>query len=146
MSLQKIAVPTDDGQTIAAHFGRAQVFQVFSLTDGGKEPQVERRESGESGHHDHHHGEHHGHHSHDDKFALLGDCQVLIAGGMGQPAYDRLQQMGLTVVLTGEKQIERALQLYRAGTLPSDLRRVHAHHHHHHDEGKPNVTFFDDAS
>ena len=143
MSAFKIALPTDDGQMIGAHFGRAQAFKVFTLDDG-REIQAELRKMAGDGRHEHHpHGEHDPAptHSHDDKFALIADCQVLIGGGMGQPAYDRLQAMGLTVILTGEKQIAQALALYQAGTLSSDLRRIHAHHHHH--EDKPDVTFFD---
>lgn len=160
MSTLKIALPTDDGQRISAHFGRAQAFQVVTLSDAA-EMLVEMRQTAVNGRHpQHQHGQEHPHtHAHEDKFSLIADCQVLIAGGMGQPAYDRLQAMGLAVILTGEKQIEQAVALYQAGALSSDLRRIHAHHHHdqehrhdhdhhhdhHHDhdhDDRPNVTFF----
>ena len=70
-------------------------------------------------------------HGHGGMFAQLADCQVLIAGGMGQPAYDRAQAQGMTVFTPSLKQIDEALAAYVAGTLESDTRRVHAHGHGH---------------
>ncbi len=60
-------------------------------------------------------------------FAPIADCQVLIAGGMGQPAYDHAISAGLEVVMTGEKSISAALEAYRNGLLMSDPRRIHRH-------------------
>jgi predicted Fe-Mo cluster-binding NifX family protein len=60
-------------------------------------------------------------------FETIRDCQVLIAGGMGSPAYERAMSMGMEVYLTREKRIEGALQAYQAGKLDSDMRRVHVH-------------------
>lgn len=147
MTTQKIAIPTDDGETISRHFGSSQYFQVVTLIDG-QEPQTELRKK--PGHgpkhehaHNHDHGHDHGNHKgHGGKFALLQDCAVLIGAGMGQPAYDRLQQMGLHVILTGEKQIGAALAKFQNGELSSDMRRVHAPHHH--DNAQSSVTFFDE--
>lgn len=145
---KKIAFPTDDGEKISRHFGSAQYFQVVTLSDNG-EATTELREKGGHGHqdHDHHHEQGHGHdhgHGHGPKFALLTDCQVLIGAGMGQPAYQKLQDLGVTVFLTAEKFINDALAKYQNGTLDNDMRRVHAHHHHdhdHHTSGKQDVTF-----
>ncbi len=123
---KKIAFPTDDGETISRHFGKASFFYVVALDDGG-EPTFEKRRT--QGHEQHELGQGHG-----GKFARLADCHVLIGAGMGQPAYDRVQKMGLEVLLTGEKQIEVALAKYQSGELTNDLRRVHAHHHHEHDD------------
>lgn len=116
MSEQKIAFPTDDGETISRHFGRAPYFKVIALENGAVAATEMRGNPADEGH--------------GAKFALVADCQVLIGGGMGQPAYDRLQAMGLSVYLIGEKSITAALAQYQAGGLTSDLRRVHAHHHH----------------
>jgi len=141
----KIAFPTDDGETISAHFGRANHFQIITLQSGAA-PQIEQRQPSVQPHdHEHSHEDGHGHHN---KFALLQDCQVLIGAGMGQPAYNRLQEMGLEVLLTGEKTIAAALEKYMAGTLENDLRRVHAHHDHGHDDDHNHtpapVRFVDD--
>ncbi|MCA9957780.1 MAG: hypothetical protein KC443_02020 [Anaerolineales bacterium] len=132
---KKIAFPTDDGETISRHFGSAHYFRVIDLDNG----QAEMREKEGHHSHDHEHEHHHhepGHeHGHGGKFALLHDCATLIGAGMGQPAYNRVQQMGLEIILTGEKLITTALEKYVAGTLSSDMRRVHAHHHHDDDHG-----------
>ncbi|MEZ4519317.1 MAG: NifB/NifX family molybdenum-iron cluster-binding protein [Chloroflexota bacterium] len=71
-------------------------------------------------------------HGHQGMFDLLADCQVLIAGGMGQSAYAQAEAQGLEIYLSGEEEIPQALAAYLAGTLQSDTRRVHAHHDHHH--------------
>lgn len=148
---QKIAIPTDDGVKISRHFGSARYFHIVTWQDAAQAWQVEMREK--PGHHDHDHdhshfhGEgHHGGQGAGNKFALLHDCQVLIGAGMGQPAYDRLQQMGVEVILTGEKLIAPALEKYQQGVLANDMRRVHAHHHHDHEhthEQRQNVQFID---
>lgn len=142
----KIAFPTDDGETISRHFGSAHYFQVLTLEDG-TQTTAELREKGGHDQHSHAHG--HDHAQHNAKFALLHDCQVLIGAGMGQPAYDRLQSLGLTVYLTGEKTIAAALARYQAGALDHDMRRVHAHHDHDHEHdhnhghGRQTITFVD---
>ncbi len=142
----KIAFPTDDGVTISRHFGRAAFFQVATVTDGAVVA-WEQRAKPAHGQHEHHespgliqvavlgngrledHEQDHGHHHHHGPiFALLDDCQVLIAAGMGQPAYEQLLARNLTVYLTSEKTIAAALAAYQAGTLVTDMRRVHAHH------------------
>ena len=55
----------------------------------------------------------------------VADCQVLIAGGMGQPAFERARATGLEVILTSEHVIAKAAAAYAAGTLASDPRRIH---------------------
>jgi len=46
---------------------------------------------------------HERHHEHAPMFAPSSDCQVLIAGGMGQSAYQHATEAGLKVILTEEK-------------------------------------------
>lgn len=125
----KIAFPTDDGHTLSRHLGRAPFYQVVTL-EPGQAPQFEQRAKPHHGA-DRDHGAAAGHaEGHGPgpaMFAPLADCQVLIAGGMGQPGYERARAQGLDVILTGERTIAEALAAYQAGKLVSDLRRVHAH-------------------
>jgi predicted Fe-Mo cluster-binding NifX family protein len=124
----KIAFPTNDGKTISKHFGQAALFVVATVQDGA--PVVfERREKIYHGNPPDQHGHEHGNsgHNHSNMLASIGDCQVIIAGGMGQPAFDSAVGSGLQVILTGEKTIEAALDAYRAGELVSDRRRIHKH-------------------
>jgi len=59
-------------------------------------------------------------------FAPVTDCQVLICGGMGSPAYAKAQAAGLDIVLTGGE-IRATVQAYLDGKISSDERRVHKH-------------------
>jgi predicted Fe-Mo cluster-binding NifX family protein len=133
--MKKVAFPSDDGKTISRHLGQARYYYVYTL-DSGTAPQVERRDKlahGSEHDHDHHNHEHHNHEAkHTSMFQPITDCQVLISGGMGRPAYDRLTQMGIEVVMADEKEIDKALAAYQSGALSTDIRRVHAHHDHHH--------------
>ncbi|MBP8974203.1 MAG: dinitrogenase iron-molybdenum cofactor biosynthesis protein [Anaerolineae bacterium] len=66
----KIAVVTDNGQTISAHFGRAPYYLVFTVEDGA----IRRRELREKAGHHQAAGEHHDHdHSHEHPHEH-GDC------------------------------------------------------------------------
>jgi len=126
--MQKIAFPTEDGQTISAHFGAAPLFLVIFLGDEG----ILLTEQRPKPVHSHSAREEH---AHDEKadgtgrahnmFAAIKDCQVLIARGLGQPAYQRAQDLGMQVFLVAERDIRAALAAYQSGMLVSDLRRVH---------------------
>jgi predicted Fe-Mo cluster-binding NifX family protein len=124
--IKHIAIPTDDGNTISSHLGQARYFQVISLDDGIT-LSSELREKAFHTHQDHTHDESSEVHPGKAMFETIRDCQVLISGGMGSPAYERAKSMGMEVYLTGEKQIEAAMQAYQAGNLDSDMRRVHNH-------------------
>ena len=130
MDTKKIAVVTEDGQRVSSHFGMAPRYQVFTVADGQILSQEERLKP-------HHvqHPQHEGQHGaaghaanhvgfHADMLAPVSDCQVLLCGGMGQPAYQKAQAAGLEVVLAGGD-ISSTLQAYLNGQLTSDMRRVH---------------------
>ena len=123
----KIAFPTEDGETISAHFGRAPFFTVVTV-NAPEAPQFEKRDKAfhDSAEHEHEHNHEH-EHDHNPMFGPIADCQVLIAGGMGQPAFEHATAAGLKVLLTGEKSIRGALEAYNNGLLVSDPRRIHMH-------------------
>lgn len=128
--MTKIAFPTEDGKTISRHFGQAPFYVVATLQEG--EPvKFEQREKAFHAHHpeehEHEPGEGEHGHGHASMYAPISDCQALVAGGMGQPAYDGAVARGLQVILTGEWTIDAALDAYQAGTLVSDPRRIHKH-------------------
>lgn len=131
----KIAVVTDDEKNISAHFGRAQYYLVFTVKDGKVSDQETRPKlnhnqfSGEHGHHDEH-GESHGmdrqsQHRHARMMDAIGDCQVLMARGMGQGAHYSLTSRGIKPVLTDIQDIGEAIDAYLAGTLIENMSRVH---------------------
>jgi predicted Fe-Mo cluster-binding NifX family protein len=127
--MTKIAFPTEDGRTIHQHFGRAPYFTVAAVDESGA---VRFEQRGKAYHGEPQAGQtrpepHAAPHGHAGMFAPIADCQVLIAGGMGRPAYQRALDAGLKVILTGETSISAALAAYRAGALASDERRIHQH-------------------
>jgi predicted Fe-Mo cluster-binding NifX family protein len=127
--MKKIAFPTADGETISRHLGEAQ-FYVVAILDDAKNVIFEKREKP-------HHHQNEGTHSRGEEvnhtqrgpamFTPILDCQILISGGMGRPAYDHAVAQGLNVILPSQQNIKDALDAYRAGTLVSDMRRIHKH-------------------
>lgn len=145
----KIAFVTDNEQTISAHFGRAALYVVLTVEDGrvvGRDTrEKQRHEHGahhghghdqpimpeESHSHEHQHGgrmahshEHSGH-DHAGMVAPLADVDVLIARGMGRPAYDAVREGGIEVILTDVASIDDAAQAYIDGTLENRSERLH---------------------
>lgn len=125
----KVAFVTDDGSTISAHFGRAQYYEIVIIADGAVRERVRVPKAGHHsfGHHnlseDHRHGK---------MVAPIQDCDILVARGMGQGAYDHLNALGITVYLTDVKTIDEALKALVEGTLQHNAKRLHAHGHAHH--------------
>jgi predicted Fe-Mo cluster-binding NifX family protein len=126
---KKIAVVTENGQDISSHFGMAPFFHVFDVEEGKILKQEVRAKAYHAQHPQHNHDEHEGHgghHLHADMFSPLSDCQVLLAGGMGEPAYRKALDAGLEVVLVGGN-IQDIVQAYLHGEVQSDQRRIHRH-------------------
>lgn len=145
----KIAVVTDDGQALSAHFGRSRHYLVLTIEDGQI---VDRtlRDKPARDNHAHAHGEHphehdlehaHAHRGqhdprghgfgrgadrrHAELTAPIEDCDVLLARGMGQGAYLALQRAGITPITTDIKPIEDAVQAYLSG---ADIDRPERRH------------------
>lgn len=121
----RVAVASDNGQNVSAHFGRCDRFVIFDLTDG-QVTRVEERPN-ESAHdhhgspHAHHHGYGvHGHHEaghHRYILDLLRDCQAVISGGMGPHMQEKLTRAGHQIFLTGEKDAQEAVRRLARGEL-----------------------------
>ena len=125
--MKKIAFATDDGKTLSPHLGRALYFQVATLDDSGAVTFEQRTKPHHGVEGEVSHQNHAGHGMGQAMIATIADCQVLIAGGMGQPAYQHALSQGMEVFLTAEKSIQAAFASYRSGALVSDIRRIHPH-------------------
>lgn len=55
----------------------------------------------------------------------IRDCDVLVCRGMGYGAYQSMQNLGITPIVTNEVEIEAALQLYLEGRLTDHPERLH---------------------
>jgi predicted Fe-Mo cluster-binding NifX family protein len=119
----RIAVASDDGVSIAGHFGRCAGFLVFDVKDQIAE-KIDYRvnsfghhQQGQPEHsHNHEHGE--AHHSHDGFTSALADCQAVICRGMGRRAVMDLTAKGIQPAIVAEEiSAQRAVELYAKGNL-----------------------------
>ncbi|MCB2224780.1 MAG: iron-molybdenum cofactor biosynthesis protein [Actinobacteria bacterium] len=128
----KIAIASNDGVSVGRHFGRVRGFVVLTVEDGavtGREERPSPRANGGG----------RGEHGHADCFevaGVIGDCEALVAGGMGRGAYGRFTEAGIETILTDERSVEEAAARYAAGDLPHVERLLHrgrGGHDHDHD-------------
>lgn len=123
----KIAVVTDDRQTISAHFGRAIFYVIFTVENGIIKEQYSVQKAG------HPHAnpdepprEGHSHdHDHASMLEPILECTALITRGMGTGAYNALKSRGIKPVITDIREIDRAVDLYLAGVLVNHLENLH---------------------
>jgi predicted Fe-Mo cluster-binding NifX family protein len=131
----KIAVITQDGNTISQHFGRAPYYLVLTVTDGSVTAR-ELREKLSHSHFEHHsHGETGHTSSHDDNpgshikhvsmAETISDCQVLICGGMGRGAYESMRLLHIQPLVTNVNDIDTAVREYLSGTLVDHTELLH---------------------
>lgn len=121
----KIAVASDDGLSISAHFGRSAGFVIFEA-ENGEIVKSDFRPNSSAHHHssgcDHEQG--HGHeqsfHSHDGFLNTLAGCDVVICRGMGRRAIVDLKESGIVAAITTEAvDVTTAAKLYAQGKLPA---------------------------
>jgi len=134
----KIAVVTDDGKTISAHFGRANYYQVVTVEDGDIKDTEMREKSGHFKFQHQHHDEHspsvssRGHgfgETSERKHALMAeaisDCEAILTRGMGRGAYINLEEAGIKPVVTDIESIEEAVKAYIDGNIVDRVERLH---------------------
>ncbi len=113
----KIAIPTANQKSIFGHFGKTPGVLIVSL-DGNTIVSKDYIPNNFTGHAQGLHQEHEQHvHSnaagaHAGIFSAIGDCNVVIAGGMGRRLYDEFRANNMEVFVTDETDIDRAVELY----------------------------------
>jgi len=113
----KIAVPTDDGRTIASHFGRARYFAVFEADNGQISDKQIVENNPYHGNYDYHEHGAGARDSHGRFIYLLEGCQAIISRGMGRRAVADLESAGIKPVFTDLTDAEEAVKAYSEGTL-----------------------------
>jgi predicted Fe-Mo cluster-binding NifX family protein len=130
----KIAFITNDEKTISRHFGRAQYYLVLDIEDGEVREKDLRDKMGHSQFanqkEQHTPGSGHGmdaasHSKHHQMAQAISDCDALICGGMGMGAYQSMQTIGITPIVTQMSNIEEALKAYLEGTLKDQTDMLH---------------------
>lgn len=140
----KIAIVTDDGQTICQHFGRATKYAVVDIQNGEISSRELRDKAGhhtfsqheEHHHHDHSHGrgmDAHSDEKHSRMVASIRDCELLLAGGMGRGAKISMDQAGIQVFQVSFTRIDEALAALIDGTIDQHVHEKlcgeHGHDH-----------------
>lgn len=133
----KIAAVSEDGRTVAQHFGRAPCYVVVAVEEGLV---MHRETRSKASHRDFAGGTDPGPGAkHRVMTDVIGDCAALLAGGMGSGAFASLRAAGIEPVLTDEIDIETAALRYARGELPNLADRLHEgrgeHHHGMHGDG-----------
>lgn len=132
----KIAVITEDGQTISQHFGRAPYYLVFTVEDGVIVSKEMRDKVG----HRHFAQEEHAHDEADPRGHGFGaasdakharmiesivDCEAIIVRGMGRGAYIAMEQANIRPIVTDLPTAEAAVEAYIANTIVDHTERLH---------------------
>jgi predicted Fe-Mo cluster-binding NifX family protein len=129
-----IAVVTDDGITISQHFGRARFYEILFVENSTV---VKRERRVKLGHQNFAHEEHHNHsgsqhgldeasHSkHVSMAEAIKDCQILLARGMGNGAYQSMLQLHIKPVVTDITKIDEAVQAAIGGTIIDHTEKLH---------------------
>jgi predicted Fe-Mo cluster-binding NifX family protein len=112
----KIAIASDDGKTIASHFGRTRGFVIVETKDG-KITGNEYRSNTFTAHVTGLEGESQADNRHGPILNALSDCQVVVARGMGRRIYDDLAAADIEVFVTNEVEAEKAAEQYLMGKL-----------------------------
>ncbi|MBC7234531.1 MAG: dinitrogenase iron-molybdenum cofactor biosynthesis protein [Chloroflexi bacterium] len=130
----KIACITDDGRSISAHFGRAPYYAVLTVEEGRVVGREMRDKLGHQQFGAQEHGEvpgmRHGtdpasHNRHQSMAQAIADCQVLLCRGMGYGAYQSMQALGITPIVTDIVDIDSAVQAYIEGRLEDHPEKLH---------------------
>ncbi|MFH1852201.1 MAG: NifB/NifX family molybdenum-iron cluster-binding protein [Candidatus Neomarinimicrobiota bacterium] len=124
----KIAIASDDGKTIAGHFGRSRGFVICTVEENALAGQ-EYRLNDFTGHA--HGGEHQqgSVHSHQAILHSLADVACVVSRGMGQRIYNDLLGAGIRPYITDQTEVAAAMAAYLAGTLSDFPDRGCQHQH-----------------
>ena len=130
----KIALVTEDGQTISHHFGRALLYVVVTVENGMVINKETRLKPGHAQFASEVHldepGVQHGYGQHSQQrhrrmAETISDCEVVLCQGMGQGAYDNLKSMGIQPIVTELASIDEAVDSYVAGTIRDHPELLH---------------------
>jgi len=131
----RIAIVTQDGQTVSQHFGRSPYYLVIEIDDGkisGTELRSRRtpHTTGAGGQaHAHEPGQPHGMGPeaatrHAGMAAQIQDCDYLFAGGMGTGAVQAMESAGIRTILTDIRDINDLLRMFLSGAISDHRERM----------------------
>ncbi len=122
----KIAVITDDQETVSPHFGMARYYMVYEIKDGviiNKEAKEKPFHNREGMNHTHRGADEASVHA--NMLSGVSDCEALISRGMGRGMYFSILQMGIKPYVTSTALVDDAIKEYIQGTLDNHVERLH---------------------
>jgi predicted Fe-Mo cluster-binding NifX family protein len=120
----KIAVPTKENNQIDAHFGHCEFYQIYAIADENKIVSVERMDSPQGC----------GCKSNIAETFQNEGIKIMLAGGIGEGAINKLKAHGVNVVRNCQGDVTEIVERYLAGNV-QDGGSSCAAHGHEHEEG-----------
>ena len=114
----KIAIASDDKDSISHHFGKALGFVIFDILDNKIVSKDYRENVGKNS------GEC-GSCNHSVMINNIKDCEVVISYGMGQRIYNDLIKSKITPLVTEEDNVEDALKKFLKNQLINRKDKLH---------------------
>ncbi len=129
----QVAVTTNkNGDKVAEHAGHGVYFKLYTIDEenGLEESRMIKVDKSETLHNLLHNPQ-----TNPDEHEVLRS-QILLTGGIGMGAINKLAHMGVRAYIIEEKNPDEAIQQLINGTLKAvDPSTVPHHHHHNHDHG-----------
>jgi len=126
----RIGIPSEDQVNLGQHVGRCSGFVIVEIVDGA-EVGREYRVNTFTHHAQREHSETKGPHHHAGVIAALGDCDMLVSGGMGRGLHADLNAAGIRACLTDRRTIADVIAAAIAGELVDMPERACQHEHGH---------------
>jgi predicted Fe-Mo cluster-binding NifX family protein len=125
----KIAVVSDDAQTIGANFRRAQYYLIYTIDYGKIIMRETRTRPGQKKvngekleqHNEPHPTAPHSKTRHSNIMDVIMDCDVLLIRGMGKDAYEDLKIRSIQPIITDIQEVQAAVEAYLSGNLIDHL-------------------------
>ncbi len=127
--MRLIAIPTVDGM-VDNHFGHCDHYTIFRVNNDNKIESCERLDSPQEC----------GCKSNISSVMQEMGITIMLAGNMGNGAFNKLNEHGISVVRGCSGKVEDVLQSYLDGTL-ADNGEACDHHDCNHHESKPQFTY-----
>ena len=122
----KVAVATDDLNTVSPHLGMARHYLVYELEGKAMKGKEVRDKAGHGpGEAHHRHGAEAEPRLHDSMLSNVSDCEAIISGGMGTPMFESIRAAGKAAYITRIRSADEAVKALAAGTIDNHVELLH---------------------
>jgi len=119
----KIAIPTNDKETITSRTGRCKEFAVYEI-ENSIAKNIDYLENNHEHNHDHEHGEEH-EHSHSNVIELLKNIDLLVVVKVGKHMKNDLVEGNVNFSITEEKNIVNILNnIIKIEKIREELKKI----------------------